>query len=339
MKWAIDKLFERGLVNGWVASDSGNKSVLYRVTIRTPERIIYNSIASIERPDVKAAGLHETGTCGFSLNAKEHDVREGDLLFVELASINSEERETHSFLYAEKNETKLQFDRFEIPRDDFSIMDQHTSLLLLNYPHLLVLKILIIRLRRHKRAKGWRGQFTGIHYNYKESDWSLFYYIVSTFREAIFNSLTVRNLFSITDTIADFSTPTERCAAYSLFTFMAHERFSQTLNPLCKNTLKPIKNYSHQFSMWGDMLTNRLELDDALDIFLTRSCDVLESTPLILDFFKKIIIDAMSDENSIYSRNINSSDYFSSAWSFYRNQFAVSLNSSLRSIAISVDSN
>lgn len=337
MRWAIDKIFERGLVNGWVASDDGNPKDLYCITIRTPEKVIYKNLANSERPDVKAAGLHETGFCGFSFNANLCGVREGDLLFIELISDSGEERVTHSFLYAAKKETQAQFDRFEIPRDDFSIMEQCTSSLLLHYPHLLALKILIIRLRRHKRAKGWRSQFIGVNYDYKESDWNLFYYMVSTFREAIFNSLTVRNLFSITDTIADFSIPIERCAAYALFTFMAHERFSQTLTPLSINKIETIKNNSRQYNIWGGMLTNRLQLDDSLDIFLTRSCDVLASTPLILDFFKKIILEAMSEESSIYSRNINFSDYFSSAWNHYRCQFTASLNAYLRNISIPED--
>lgn len=77
MRWAIDKIFERGLVNGWVASDDGNPKDLYCITIRTPEKVIYKNLANSERPDVKAAGLHETGFCGFSFNANLCGVREG----------------------------------------------------------------------------------------------------------------------------------------------------------------------------------------------------------------------------------------------------------------------
>lgn len=125
-----------------------------------------------------------------------------------------------------------------------------------------------------------------MNYDYKKVIGIFFLLYGFNFQEAIFNSLTVRNLFSITDTIADFSIPIERCAAYALFTFMAHERFSQTLTPLSINKIETIKNNSRQYNIWGGMLTNRLQLDDSLDIFLTRSCDVLASTPLILDFLE-----------------------------------------------------
>ncbi len=321
MKWAIDKLFDRGLVNGWVASDDGSKKVIYNVTFRTPEKIIYETLANNDRPDVRTAGLHETGTCGFSFNAKQYGVREGDLLFVELTSVTSEERATHSFLYAKKNETKLQFERLEIPRDDFSVMDNNTESLLRDYPHLLALKILLIRLRRNKRAKGWRGQFTGVDYKFRDSDWNLFYQIVSTFREAILNNLSTRNLFSITDTIADFSTPLERCAAQSLSMFMFHERFSQTLNPLCKNDHLVHINAKVQHPIWDGMLTNKLEADDALDVYLTRAYENLQATPLILNFFQTIIKKAMSEKNSIFHENLNHSPFFIEAWAFYHAKF------------------
>lgn len=321
MKWAIDKLFDRGLVNGWVASDDGSKDVIYNVTFRTPEKVIYTCVASIERPDVRAVGLHETGICGFSFNANEYSVREGDLLFVELASVNSEERATHSFLYSTKNETKLQFDRLEIPRDDFSVMKNNTESLLHDYPHLIALKILLIRLRRNKRATGWRGQFTGIDYKFRDSDWNLFYHIVSTFREAILNNLSTRNLFSITDTIADFSTPLERCAAQSLSMFMFHERFSQTLNPLCKGDVFVHINAKRQHPIWDGMLTNKLEADDSLDVYLTRAYENLQAAPLILNFFQVIVKKAMSEHNSIFHQNLKHSPFFTEAWSFYHAKF------------------
>ncbi|WP_370598714.1 hypothetical protein [Escherichia coli] len=335
MKWAIDKLFERGLINGWVASNDGNENNIYQVTIRTPEKTIHTSIANAERPDVKAAGLHDNGKCGFSFKSNEYGIREGDLLFIELMNINKEERVTHSFLYAEKDDTKLQFDRLEIPRDDFSIMEQHTESLLLDYPHLFALKILLIRLRRNKRAKCWRGKFTGVDYEHKENDWALFYYIVSTFREAIFKNLSVRNLFSITDTIADFSTPLERCAAQSLSMFMFHERFSQTLNPLCKDNHLININAKIQFPIWDGMLTNKLEADDALDVYLTRAYENLQSTPLILNFFQFLIKKAMIENNSIFYRNLKHSEYFTEAWQFYHAKFNKELKADFENITAS----
>ncbi|MGE6234282.1 hypothetical protein [Aeromonas media] len=334
MKFSIDKLFHIGLINGWVSGEDDNKDCVYNVTIRTPEKVVYQAQAINFRPDVKSAGLHQTGLCGFSFNAKHFGIREGDLLFVELASVNNEELATHSFLYSVDNVAKQQFDRLEFPRDDFTIMVQNTTSLLRDYPHLLALKILLIRLRRNKRATGWRGQFTGIEYEHKGSDWKLFYYIVSTFREAILSSLSARYLFSITDTIADFSDPLERCAAQSLSMFMYHERFSQTLNPLCKNDSLIYINAKIQYPVWDGMLSNKLEADDALDVYLTRAYENLQSTPLILRFFQTLIIKAMNESNSILYRNLKNSDYFTDAWAYYHAKFNSDLKKDFSSIKI-----
>ncbi|QCZ27812.1 hypothetical protein [Leclercia adecarboxylata] len=332
MKFAIDKLFDIGLINGWVAADNGSADIVFKVIIKTPNEIIHQQSANNIRPDVKSVGLHKTGACGFSFNAKAYGVREGDFIFIELMREDGEERVTHSFLYAEKDETKLQFDRFEVPRDDFSIMEKSTELVLKDYPHLLALKILLIRLRRNKRAKGWRGQFSGINYSYKESDWELFYNIISTFRETIFNNLSARNLFSITDTIADFSTPLERCAALNLSMFMFHERFSQTLNPLSKDNNSIHLNPKIQHTIWDGMLANKLEADDALDVYLTRAYENLKSTPLILNFFQVLIKKAMNEKNSIFHGNLKNSEYFREAWSFYQTKFCDDLKRDCRSI-------
>ena len=332
MKFAIDKLIHIGLINGWVAANDGNKDLNYNITIRTPEKIIYQEKATRLRPDVKSLGLHETGLCGFSFNAKAYGVREGDLIFIELAREDEQEKFTHSFLYAQQDDTKLQFDLFEIPRDDFSIKDNDTQSLLQDYSHLLALKILLIRLRRNKRAKGFRGQFSGIKYEHKESDWELFYYIVSTFREAILDCLSTRNLFSITDTIADFSTPIERCAAQSLSMFMFHERFAQTINPVCH-----IESFTHiqpniQHIVWDGMLSNRLLLDDSLDVYFTRALEVLQFSPLILVFYEKLMLKAMSEKNSIFYINLINSEYFQTAWVYYKTKFENHLKLSFANI-------
>lgn len=57
MKWAIDKLFERGLINGWVSANDGNKDKKYRINIKTPEKTLYSASINNFRPDVKAVGL------------------------------------------------------------------------------------------------------------------------------------------------------------------------------------------------------------------------------------------------------------------------------------------
>ncbi|MFK3708855.1 hypothetical protein [Leclercia adecarboxylata] len=334
MKWAIDKIFERHLINGWIAADDANNDKIYHVSIRTPEKLVYQAVANLDRPDVKSVNLHTSGLCGFSFNAQLSGIREGDLLLIELISEDKIERHTQSFLYHTNPNTVNQFDNLEIARDDFSIMEKETSSILKDYPHWIALKILLIRLRRNKRAKGWRGKFTGINYEHKETDWALFYYMISTFREAIIKNLSTRNLFSITDTIADFSTPLERSAAQSLSMFMFHERFAQTITPLCHLNEPMNIQPNTQHPIWGGMLSNRLTLDDALDVYLTRAMEVLQHSPLVLFFFKKIILQSMSEKNSIFFNNIENSDYFQNAWLFYKKMFERDLISSCKQIDV-----
>ncbi len=337
MKWAIDKLFDRGLINGWVSANDGNKNSIYYINIKTPEKTIYSSSVNKFRPDVQAVGLHKTGLCGFSFNAKEHEVREGDLLFIELISEDQKERFTHSFLYAEKGDTKHQFDRLEIPRDDFSIMEKETHLILREYPHWIALKVLLIRLRRFKRGKGGRIKFCGVDYKHFENDWKCFYKIISVFREAIFDNLSIRNIFSITDTIADCSDTEERSAALALSFYMFHERFAQTLHPLNKIDSFEHLNPSRQHQVWGRMLSNRLEKDDALDVYLTRAHEVLGNSPLILCYFEKIMLITMDEENSIFKRNLKNSEFFSEVWCIYYDRFKSDIKQSLSNIRYSIN--
>lgn len=337
MKLAIDKLFERGLINGWVSANDGNKNSVYKINIKTPEKTIYTSLATNFRPDVKAAGLHETGLCGFSFNAKEYGVREGDLLFIELISEDKKERYTHTFLYAEKNDTKHQFDRFEIPRDDFSIMEKETQLILQDYPHWIALKVLLIRLRRFKRGKGGRIKFCGVAYDHFKNDWECFYKIISIFREAIFDNLSIRNIFSITDTIADCSNTEERSAALALSFYMFHERFAQTLHPLNKINSFEHLNPNRQHQVWGRMLSNRLEKDDALDVYLTRAHEVLGNSPLILCYFEKIMLITMDEENSIFKRNLTNSEFFSEVWCIYYERFKLDIKQSISNIEYNIN--
>ncbi|WP_159392326.1 hypothetical protein [Aeromonas rivipollensis] len=332
MKFAIDKLFEKGLINGWVSADNGSEDIVYNVTIRTPEKTVYQDAAIYPRPDVKSAGLHNTGLCGFTFNAKKYGVREGDLIFVELSRDDRSESFTCSFLYAERSETKLEFDRLEIPRDDFSILEKNTRSLFQEYPHLLALKIIMIRLRRYKRGKGGRINFCGVNYDYFNEDWKCFYKIISMYREAIFDNLSIRNIFSITDTIADCSESEERSAALALSFFMFHERFSQTLHPLNKINSFEHLNPSRQHQVWGGMLSNLLENDDALDVYLTRAYEVLGNTPLILSYFEKIILITMNEESSVFKQNLVNSKFFTEVWCIYYDRFKSDLKHSLSNI-------
>jgi hypothetical protein len=212
-------------------------------------------------------------------------------------------------------------------------MNTETDKLWQEYPHMLALKLLLIRLRRFKRAKGYRLHFAGVDYNYFQQDWKNFYHTVSNYRELIFDNLNIRNLFSITDTIADCSTtPEERCAALALSFYMYHERYAQTLFPLCKIDSLDYLNPNTQHPIWGGMLSNRLNLDDSLDIYLTRTYEVLSNTPLILSFFEKIMLCSTEEKNSIFYQNIRNSVFFTEVWPTYRNKFKSDLGSLFKNI-------
>ena len=336
MKFAIDKRFDKGLINGWATSDKQDLDIEFSVNIFTPQRKVFSAKANLYRSDVQSAGLHSTGNCGFSFNAHAAGVRDGDLIFIRIGCEEPVEFKSHSFVYGDANNKVEEFSKYELARDDFSIMEESTIALLENHNHLLALKILMIRLRRFKRAKQWRGEFYGIEYSYKETDWELFRNIVTNYREAIFDNLSTRYLFSIIDTIADFSSKDEGLAALSLSMMMFHERFAYTLNLIYDKQVKinPVKNT--QMHIWGDMLTNNLFRDDSLDIYLTRSTALLKEYPALLSYFYEIVQRSAVEQNSLFHENISSSEYFMSAWEFYSARFSSEKRLMLSSIKYSL---
>lgn len=321
VKYAIDKLFSKGLINGWVADDYGNENETYKVRLYSPIKEIASLYPILDRPDVKNAGLHETGKCGFSFDCKKYGVKDGDLIFVIIENEKSHEIKTTSFIYGDSQKHVIEYNAFELPRSDFSIMECDSFQLFEKFSHLIALKALLIRLRRNKRGKGGRGKFVGVDYSHQQSDVSLFMSIIYHFREAIFDNLSTRHLFSLTDTVADFADDNDRLAALSLSMIMFHERFAFSLNLIYDKKEKDSIIFDREIPVWGGMASNRLESDDALDVYLTRAIEVLQLSPVILSFFMEITLRTMSEKKSIFSENILRSPYFSTVWDYYKHQF------------------
>ncbi|MNH20005.1 hypothetical protein D3C79_797570 [compost metagenome] len=81
------------------------------------------------------------------------------------------------------------------------------------------------------------------------------------------------------------------------------------------------------------MLTNKLEADDALDVYLTRTYENLQNTPLILSYFPVLIKKCMTEKNSIFYRNLKHSKYFTDAWDFYHSKFNADLKKDFENIS------
>ena len=296
---------------------------------------IFEGEASLYRADLKLKGLHSSGCCGFKVDCRSAGVNDGDLIFVQIQSPDCTDIKTESFVYGDVEKSMMAFNRFELPRDDFSVMKQNTQELFSGHPHLLAFKMLLIRLRRGTRARGWRGKFSGYDYEHKESDWKLFWHIMSAYRQVIFTHISTRYLFSMIDTVADCSETEDRFAALSFSTMMFFERLSGTLNLIYNKSKKESPVKTHQSVIWGGMLSNHLDRDDALDVFMTRNLEVLRNSPVLLSYFQEIMLRSMNEESSLLNESVSNSEYFSSAWSHYKNLFEISKKQALASIEFS----
>ncbi|HHQ4601971.1 TPA: hypothetical protein ACSP82_002862, partial [Aeromonas veronii] len=183
MIYAIDKLFTKRLINGWVSSKKNDIDETFKVTLYNPVKKVACVNANNNRPDVKQAGLHQTGLCGFSFDCEAYEIKDGDLLFVLIEGNVTKKTTTTSFIYGDAKRHVREYNSFELDRGDFSIMDYSTHQLFEKFNHLIALKAILIRLRRHKRGKGGRGKFVGVNYLHKNSDFKMFMSILSVFRE------------------------------------------------------------------------------------------------------------------------------------------------------------
>jgi len=278
------------------------------------------SVASVpldvQRKDVKEAGLHPTGRCGFKFSELQHGLVQGNFYHV---LINSPETSLKKgILYGDVAALMETFDRFEIlPRNDYSILEPSTKALLSQGCDLINLKKLLIRLRRGKRAFQCRRTFKGVEYAHKEEDWNFFRGWVEENIDILTKHLSMRYLWSLLDVFADYAETAERLAALAVSNILYQERFAQTYQ--CIFDLHEKKELSSEQSFyWGGMKTNCLAGDDSYDVFLTRMLENLEPFPLIKNFFSAWLLRASETEKSILGCNMKHSEYFQKMADCYR---------------------
>lgn len=320
MKYSIDFNSSTNRVSGWLslANNESLESCHVLVEGLFGKRFIVNSF--VFREDVKALGLHPTGMCGFIFYPVENGFTNGDFLRVSLYDGSGYKGCKVILLDSEKKIKKI-FNELEYERNDFSVMEASTLDLFKNNADLLAFKILLIRLRRAKRAKGWRGKFSGYEYSYFDDDWRAFFHVVDVCRWSLFDVLTVRYLWSVIDTFADTAIDGERLAMLSLSVMLMQEKLGQTRKNIYDSTLKVEPVLDRQQGYWGGMATTRLSHDDALDVYITRMIDSLSDYPIAYSFFIDLYFKMIDEKESFLALNINNSSYFKGAIDFYSNMF------------------
>lgn len=316
MKFSVDVNLKRSAITGW-ASTLDNKNLdECVVSIYRNELLLSKSTLDIQRDDVKNAGLHPDGKCGFEFSANELGFVEGNIYRV-IFEAGSQKKYRH-VLYGDKNKIVRNYDIFEIARHDFSILEVRPKDLFKDGEDLLGLKKLLIRLRRGKRAHAWRQNFRGEPYEYMQEDWKDFRSFVEEHISLLLSVLSTRHLWSIVDTFADCSDNGERIAALAVSNIMYQERFAQTYKCVYEFIEKEHKISDRQLDYWGGMKTNRLAGDDSYDLFVTRNLECLENFPLMRKFFIYFLKEMARNDSSVLGFNIAHSPFFENMASFYK---------------------
>lgn len=320
MKYSIDYNPASGLVSGWVADKSCEDIPSAKITFLGLSGAVYDTPSLAMRPDVKGYGLHPTGHCGFVFNPFDNGFVKGDFIKVKI-SAEGKNSASKVIILGESEWLSSQFNALEYPRSDFSVMEEPTVEVIRGNPDWLAYKILLIRLRRAKRAKGWRGKFVGFTYEHQQSDWLAFRHIVDVARWSLFSKLSTRYLWSSIDTFADFGDENEGLAAMALSSMLMTERFAQSWHNLYEFTQKQNPVMSGQIEYWGGMATNRFSLDDAFDVFITRLISAAEPFPLVYSFLMETYERMINDERSVIGFNCSESAFFKQASHFYEKRF------------------
>lgn len=314
MLYSID--YHQNSIRGWV---SHNKDVYMRLGFAFSKTLVTE--LDRNRPDVVALGLSKNLKCGFLFSDLVIDktTYDGKLLLVEILEKSTNKiLASKTFFIGDKKKWSEKFERFEIhDRKNFGIQQISYDELFGKYPDIIAFKLLLIRLRRGKRAFGWRGSFVGHAYDDMQKDWLFFRELYIKYFDVLSEILTVRSLWSVVDTFVDFAEPLERSNALAISNMMYQERFAQTAHRIYDFIpLQDIKEKG-QSLYWGNMKSNQLLIDDAYDVFLTKNIEVLESTPILKKTFFKIFLESLQHEQSIAGMNRKHSNYFSSAFRFY----------------------
>jgi hypothetical protein len=317
MKFSVDINMHLGDIRGW-----GSSLETARLKIYKDDTFLAEAHSNIYREDVKNAGLHPTGLCGFSFAETGCDLVEGEIYKIEI--LTSASTVTVYRLYGDHKKMLNEFVHLELlPRNDLSHLEPSTTDILKSAPCIFAYKKLMIRLRRGKRGKQSRGEFIGYEYKHKDSDFAYFRTLTEKYLTVWTAFLDSRYLWSVVDTYADYGTPTERLAALAVSNYMYAERFHQTQHCLYQLIEKDddAKVVSHQLQYWGGMKTNQLCADDALDVFLIRNLEILSLAPVIKIIFFKLLNHSSLESRSLLGMNLSNSEFFFNVYETYKNKF------------------
>ncbi|WP_236208414.1 hypothetical protein [Pseudomonas tohonis] len=273
---------------------------------------------TLNRSDVLAARLHETGRCGFAFHAAEYGIAPGNIYKVVLRTTDGQREFLR--LYGDHTALLNTFIHFELlPRDDPQYLRASTEQILAKGSDLEAYKSLMIRLRRGKRGQGWRGRFSGIDYEAKDSDLAAFTAFTERYLSVLLGFLDARYLWSILDTLADYGPQEQRLAALAASNFLTAEKMQQTRSCLFVSQSRPAAECvtTHQLLYWGGMKTFQLSTDDALDIFLTRNIELLSGFPVVAALFFELLKRAARTSDSGLGFNLGNSRYMQEAFDFY----------------------
>lgn len=314
--------FREKEIVGWVSDPKSVNSV----ELIMKGEVIAKSFVDQRRKDVVAVGFSSEEICGFLFDCDiDIDLEDGNFLCLK---INCDKNFFEKYFFiGDFNLWGKNFDNFQVEdRRDFSIQANNINSLFVENKDLIALKILLIRLRRGKRAFAWRGSFSGNVYDEMSNDWLFFRNFFITHFSILKDILSVRSLWSIVDTFADFGSDLERACALSISNYLFQERCAQTWNNIYLFKIRDNVISNNQYPYWGGMLSNRLESDDSYDIFLTRIIEVLDCCPVLKKTFGVIFLKALESDVSIIGLDKKYSPYFANAFNFYKSYFLNFIN-------------
>lgn len=314
MRYSID--YSQGNLIGWVATDNLDTEIIVKDSVGRE----YSTTLGEPRKSVVEKDITRNLNCGFSFEGILPESIEGNFYSI-VISTGSDVITTTKFC-GDPVVWKDQFDSFEIhDRSDFSCQEPRTLDVFQNNPDLIAFKIIMIRLRRGKRAHAWRGRFQGHSYESIQMDWDFFRGFYEKYFNSINEVLTVRSLWSVVDTFADFGDPLEKACALAVSNYLYQERFAQTGRAIYKLVPLDKMKDDRQILYWGGMKTNRLKADDAYDVFMTRNIEVLSYSLILKKTFGAIFLKSLEAKDSIISMNAENSSHFKKAFEYYKSHF------------------
>ena len=296
------------LVSGWISIQrpEDKKRRFFLSTLRHGEVELE---ISVNRSDILASGHSLELCCGFTLDGLQPCIRLGDFVNIRINTLGSDFSKT--FLLNENRNLADEFNSLEL-EPGRSIVDTDLKNLIFQYSDVFLLKVILIRLRRGIRGESDKYPFIGYSYNQFYEDYKVFSYMIEKFGEVLSKEFRhhTRWLFSINDTFSDCGEAKLQDVSHSFSVIMVLERFFQTYRLHRSEQLTWDPEYSHtQISYWGAMRTNKLDLDDVYDIFLTRLINQASTSRSWVHL--QLLLNILEESTSLVGTLIEASDYFS----------------------------